>query len=205
MDDDDFRRGRPTNHKVYGEDIAVLAGDALLALSFEHVTKNATASPERVVRVLRLLANAVGAEGLAGGQAVDVASEGKPISLDTLRWIHTHKTAVLLRVSVAVGAILAGASDEDVARVSDFAVNVGLAFQIADDVLDVTASTEDLGKTAGKDAAVDKATFPKLLGLDQSRIAAADLVRKAKESLEPYGDDNKTLLALADFIIYRNN
>lgn len=206
MDNDDFRRGRPTNHKVYGDNMAVLAGDALLALSFEHVAKHTKhVDAQRVVKVLELLGNAVGAEGLAGGQAVDVKMEGKDVTLDTLRWIHTHKTAVLLRVSVAIGAIVAGASEQDVARVSEFAGNIGLAFQIADDVLDVTASTEALGKTAGKDQAVDKATFPKLLGIEESRAAAGELVREAKELLKPFGERANTLLALADFIIERNN
>lgn len=207
MDNDDFRRGKPTNHKVYGEDIAILAGDALLAYAFEFVAKNTHgANPLRVIRVLQLLAESVGADGLAGGQAMDVASEGeKDISLETLRWIHTHKTAVLLRVSCAVGAILGGASDEEVARVTEFAVNTGLAFQIADDVLDVTASTEDLGKTAGKDLATDKATFPKLMGLEESRNTAKKLVADAKASLAPFGKRADTLLAIADFIIYRNN
>lgn len=207
MDDDDFRRGKPTNHKVYGEDIAILAGDALLSYAFEVVARDTrSADPARVVRVLRLLAEAVGADGLAGGQAMDVASEGDPdVSLETLRWIHTHKTAVLLRVSCAAGAILGGADDEEVGRVCDFAVKTGLAFQVADDLLDCTASTEDLGKTAGKDMAVDKATFPKLLGLEESRKTAANLIADAKASLEPFGQKASTLLALADFIIHRAN
>jgi geranylgeranyl diphosphate synthase type II len=133
---------------------------------------------------------------------------GKPtgeVSLDDLRWIHTHKTAVLLEVAVASGAILGGASAADVERLEKFALNVGLAFQVADDILDVTQSTEELGKTAGKDENTDKTTYPKLLGLDGARAEAERLIQEAKKSLEPYGDKAVTLLALADFIIDRKN
>eukprot|EP00178_Gracilaria_changii_P014334 TRINITY_DN40459_c0_g1_i1.p1 TRINITY_DN40459_c0_g1~~TRINITY_DN40459_c0_g1_i1.p1 ORF type:complete len:417 (-),score=72.40 TRINITY_DN40459_c0_g1_i1:1490-2680(-) len=207
MDNDDFRRGKPTNHKVYGEDIAILAGDALLSYAFEYVARNThSVDPSRVVEVLALLTNSVGPHGLAGGQVMDIKSEGRSdISIDTLTWIHTHKTAALLRVSCACGAILGGASKEDVRRVSEFAVKTGLAFQIADDVLDVTQSTEVLGKTAGKDLATDKATYPRLLGLDGSKQQARTLIQQAKKSLAPYGERAYTLFALADFIISRNN
>lgn len=205
MDDDDFRRGRPTCHKVFGEDTAVLAGDALLAGAFEHMAA-CGAPPDRVARVIRLLGEAVGSRGLAGGQVADVEAEGNSlVGLDGLRWIHTHKTAVLLRVSCAAGAILAGASDADVEAVSVFAERVGLAFQVHDDVLDVTQSSEALGKTAGKDEAVDKATFPKLLGIERSRQMASDLVARAETTLSPYGERAATLKALADYIIKRNN
>ncbi|CAN8075119.1 unnamed protein product [Agarophyton chilense] len=207
MDNDDFRRGKPTNHKVYGEDIAILAGDALLSYAFEYVARNTrSVDPARVVEVLALLTNSVGPHGLAGGQVMDIKSEGQSdISIDTLTWIHTHKTAALLRVSCACGAILGGASSEDVRRVSEFAVKTGLAFQIADDVLDITQSTEVLGKTAGKDLATEKATYPRLLGLDGSKKQAQTLIQQGKESLAPYGERAHTLFALADFIISRNN
>lgn len=207
MDNDDFRRGKPTNHKVYGEDIAILAGDALLAYAFEYVARyTRDVDPARVVRCLTLLGESVGPQGLAGGQTMDLENEGRTdVSLDTLTAIHTHKTAVLLRVSCACGAIVGGATDEDVDRISEFAVKTGLAFQIADDVLDVTQSTEVLGKTAGKDQAVEKATYPRLLGLDGSRKYAENLIREAKASLAPYGDRSATLFALADYIINRQN
>jgi geranylgeranyl diphosphate synthase, type II len=207
MDNDDFRRGRPTCHKVYGEDVAILAGDALLAYAYEYVASHTVGvDPTRVVQVIGLLAESVGANGLAGGQVMDLDSEGRnDVSLDDLTWIHTHKTATLLRVSVAAGAILGGASDDDVARVSQFAVKTGLAFQIADDVLDMTATTEVLGKTAGKDEAVNKATYPRLMGLEASRAHAARLIREAKECIAPYGDRAVPLLGLADFIINRAN
>lgn len=205
MDNDDFRRGKPTNHTIYGEDIAILAGDAMLSYAFEYVARNtANVDPQRVVDVITLLADSVGPQGLAGGQVMDLESEGQAdVSLETLTWIHTHKTAALLRVSCAGGAIIGGADKEDVARVSEFATKIGLAFQIADDVLDVTQTTEELGKTAGKDEASNKATYPRLLGLQGSRDQAEKLVAEAKECLAGYGERSETLLALADFIINR--
>uniref|UniRef100_A0A7S0ZLI6 Geranylgeranyl diphosphate synthase n=1 Tax=Timspurckia oligopyrenoides TaxID=708627 RepID=A0A7S0ZLI6_9RHOD len=207
MDNDDFRRGMPTNHVKYGEDIAILAGDAMLAKSFEYVARNTKdVSPERVLRVIALLAESVGAEGLVGGQVMDLQNEGNPdVTLNQLSWIHHMKTAALLRVSVAAGAIIGGANNDDVERVSEFANKIGLAFQIADDVLDVTQTTEELGKTAGKDEAVNKATYPRLLGLEKSRQEAERLIQEAKECLAPYGGRSETLLALADFIIARKN
>lgn len=207
MDNDDFRRGKPTNHMVYGEDIAILAGDALLSYAFEYIARNTrNVDPQRVVNVLTLLGESVGHHGLVGGQVMDLENEGKPdVPLDTLTWIHMHKTAALLRVSCAGGAIIGGADEEDVRRVSDFAVKVGLAFQIRDDVLDVTQSTEVLGKTAGKDVAAKKATYPRLLGIEGSHRHAETLIKEATDALAPYGDRAYTLLALANFIINRES
>lgn len=207
MDNDDFRRGKPTNHKLYGDDVAILAGDALLSEAFHHVASQTKGVPaERVVKVLAALGKCVGAEGLAGGQVLDIKSEGKAdVNMDTLTWIHTHKTAALLKASVACGAILAGASDEEVEQCEVYALKIGLAFQVADDILDVTQSTEVLGKTAGKDEAVDKTTYPKLLGLDRSKEVAQELVDEAKEALKGYGDKAAPLNGLADYIIARNN
>lgn len=207
MDDDDLRRGRPTCHVVYGEDTAILAGDALLAYAYEYVARETKGvDPTRIVRVIRLLGECVGAEGLAGGQVMDLEAEGREnVSVEDLTWIHTHKTAALLRVSVAIGAILGGADDADVERVSNFAVKTGLAFQIADDVLDCTQSSEVLGKTAGKDVEAGKATYPALMGIDGARKQAERLIREAKECLEPYGARADSLLGLAEFIIKRAN
>jgi geranylgeranyl diphosphate synthase, type II len=207
MDNDDFRRGLPTCHKIYGEDTAILAGDALLAYAYEVVARDTRdVDPHRVLRTIAMLGESVGASGLAGGQVMDLSAEGRDdVTLDELNAIHTHKTATLLRVSVTAGALLAGADENDLARVEEFAVKTGLAFQIADDVLDVTQTTEALGKTAGKDAAVNKATYPRLLGLEGSRRRAQTLIADAKRCLEPYGARADTLLALADFIINRSN
>merc|ERR1719502_2121829 len=171
MDNDDLRRGKPTNHVLYGDDVAILAGDAMLSESFAHVARYTSGVPaERVVRVLRILGDCVGPLGLAGGQVLDLKSEGKPdVGMETLTWIHTHKTAALLKAAVASGAVLAGATDDEVAKCEEYALKIGLAFQVADDILDIEASSEELGKTAGKDEATDKTTYPKLLGLERSK------------------------------------
>ncbi len=206
MDNDDFRRGKPTNHKVYGDDIAILAGDALLAYSYEIVAERTrNVDPVRVLNVVGRLGRAVAAEGLVGGQVVDLQSEGKQVSLETLEFIHAHKTGALLEVSVVSGAILAGADDETVERLTKYSRDIGLAFQVVDDILDVTATSEQLGKTAGKDLVAEKATYPSLLGLDGARQKAADLIAHAKEILVPYGDRAMPLKAIADYIANRTH
>lgn len=210
MDNDDLRRGKPTNHIIYGEDVAILAGDALLSTSFQHVAEQTpeSVSRDRVLDVVIRLGKSVGPVGLAGGQVMDLECEGRgegAVSLEDLTWIHTHKTAALLEVAVASGAILGGATPEEVAACEKFALNIGLAFQVADDILDVTASTEDLGKTAAKDLDADKTTYPKLLGLEESKAEARRLIDEAKGSLAEFGDRAAPLLAIADYIIERSN
>jgi geranylgeranyl diphosphate synthase type II len=199
----------PKVQVIYGEDVAILAGDALLSDSFRHVAeKTKNVSPERILDVIVRLGRSVGPKGLAGGQVMDLECEGKPVdevTLEDLRWIHTHKTATLLQIAVASGAILGGATPAEVEACELFALNIGLAFQVADDILDVTASTEDLGKTAGKDENTDKATYPRLLGLDGARKEAERLVEEAKASLAPFGDRAAPLHAIADYIIDRKN
>lgn len=207
MDNDDYRRGKLTNHKVFGEDVAILAGDGLLAYAFEHValeTKNVPA--ERLLTVVAMLGRAVGAAGLVGGQVVDLDCEGKAdVSLDTLNFIHNHKTAALLEASVTSGAVLAGASPEDLQRLRRYAQNIGLAFQIVDDILDITATQEELGKTAGKDLAAQKATYPSIWGLEESRQQAKRLIDEAKAELAPFGEAAVPLMAIADFITARTH
>lgn len=208
MDNDDYRRGRLTNHKVYGDDIAILAGDGLLAYAFEFVATQTpeTVSRERVLQVIARLGKAVGAAGLVGGQVVDLDSEGKSdISLETLNFIHNHKTAALLEACVVCGGILAGASAEDVAKLSRYSQNIGLAFQIIDDILDITATQEQLGKTAGKDLIAKKVTYPSLWGLEESRAKAQQLVESACEELNTFGKLAQPLQALAHFITSRNH
>ena len=210
MDNDDLRRGRPTNHKVYGEAKAILAGDALLTRAFEMVALRSPGVPaERLLAVVGELSLAAGAPGLVGGQVVDLECEGKDVDLDTLEYIHLHKTGALLRACVLSGALVGGASEALQAALVSYARGIGLAFQIIDDILDVTASSEVLGKTAGKDLTADKTTYPKLLGLEQSRQRAASLVAEAKQALAPWrdgADSNKVapLLALADYITSRD-
>jgi geranylgeranyl diphosphate synthase type II len=207
MDNDDYRRGKLTNHKVYGEDIAILAGDGLLAYAFEYVaTQTRHVSPERLLEVIARLGRTVGAAGLVGGQVLDLESEGKPdISVDTLTFIHTHKTGALLETSVVSGAILAGACPEDRQRLSRYAQNIGLAFQVIDDILDITATQEELGKTAGKDLRAQKATYPSLWGLEESKAQAQRLVDGAIAELAPYGAKAEPLRAIANFIVTRKN
>jgi geranylgeranyl diphosphate synthase type II len=194
---------------VYGEDVAILAGDALLSESFKHVAENTKGvDPARVLDVVVRLGKSVGPKGLAGGQVMDLECEGKDpkdVTLEDLAWIHTHKTAALLQVAVASGAILGGATPEEVKACEEFALNIGLAFQVADDILDVTQSTKELGKTAGKDLTADKTTYPKLLGMDGARAEAERLTKEAKAALEPFGEKATPLLALADYIIDRKN
>ena len=205
MDNDDLRRGRPTNHKVFGEANAILAGDALLTRAFEMVAlRSPGVAPERLLRVLGELSLAAGAPGLVGGQVVDLESEGRQVDLDTLEYIHLHKTAALLQASVLTGALIAGAADDLLAALRTYSRGIGLAFQIIDDILDLTASSAVLGKTAGKDLAADKTTYPKLLGLEESRRRAEALVRESKEALEPWLAQASPLVALADYITSRD-
>ncbi len=169
MDNDDYRRGKLTNHKVYGEDIAILAGDALLSYAFEYVaTQTRNVALPQLIDVIARLGRTVGAAGLVGGQVLDLESEGKSdVTVDTLKFIHIHKTGALLETSVVSGAILAGAKKEDLERLSRYAQNIGLAFQIIDDILDITSTKEELGKTAVKDAQEQKATYPSLWGFEE--------------------------------------
>ncbi|ELS31868.1 MULTISPECIES: geranylgeranyl diphosphate synthase CrtE [Pseudanabaena] len=207
MDNDDFRRGKPTNHKVYGDDIAILAGDALLAYAFEFIAVQTKGVPaERILKAIAHLGHAVAATGLVGGQVVDLECEGKSdVTAEILTFIHIHKTAALLESCVICGALLAGANDTDIKRLSTYANNIGLAFQIIDDILDITATSEQLGKTAGKDLAAQKVTYPSLWGIEASQLKAQELVEQAKAQLVSYGDAALPLMALADYITARKN
>ena len=205
MDNDDLRRGRPTSHKMFGEAIAILAGDALLTRAFEMVAlRSPGVEPQRLLAVLGELSRAAGAPGLVGGQVVDLDSEGKDVDLTTLEYIHLHKTGALLRACVVCGALVGGAAENLLAALRVYARGIGLAFQIIDDILDVTASSEVLGKTAGKDLMADKTTYPKLLGLEESRKRAEVLVIEAKGALAPWSTRAQPLLALADYITSRD-
>ena len=206
MDNDDYRRGKLTNHKVYGEDIAILAGDGLLAYAFEYVaTQTKNVAPENILRVVACLGRTVGAAGLVGGQVLDLESEGKSdITAETLSFIHTHKTGALLEASVISGAILTDAGEEDIKRLSQYAKNIGLAFQIIDDILDITATDEQLGKTAGKDLEAQKATYPSLWGLEKSRLKAQELVDNAIAQLSVYDAKAEPLRAVANYIVTRD-
>jgi len=207
MDDDDYRRGRPTNHKVYGEAVAILAGDALLTHALGLVAVNCAAggTPLEVFpRVLAEITQAAGSGGMIGGQVVDVQSEGRPVSAETLEYIHTHKTGALIRAALRSGALLAGAAEPALAALTEYGERLGLAFQIVDDVLDIEGSLESLGKRAGSDRRKQKATYPALHGLEASKARAAALVREAQDALAGLGPPATPLRALADFVLHRS-
>ncbi|XP_020205914.1 geranylgeranyl pyrophosphate synthase, chloroplastic [Cajanus cajan] len=209
MDNDDLRRGKPTNHKVFGENVAVLAGDSLLAFAFEHVAIATPATPTsssvQIIRAIGELARCIGTE--APGQVVDINCEGlADVGLDRLEFIHIHKTAALLEGAVVLGAILGGGADEEVEKLRKFAQYIGLLFQVVDDILDVTKSSHELGKTAGKDLVADKVTYPKLLGLEKSKEFAAKLNKDALALLAGFDPVKAApLIALANYIAYRQN
>ena len=205
LDNDDLRRGRPTCHKVFGEAMAILAGDALLTLAFEVLSKMDHADAERRIALVRELASASGTVGgMIGGQVNDIEGEGKKPTAALLDSIHRAKTGALLRASVRMGAIFAGASDTQRAALSDFGEHIGLAFQIVDDVLDVEQSSEILGKTAGKDAAQQKITFPAVHGIERSREMAEQERLAAHLALRDFDDRANRLRELADFVVRRS-
>jgi geranylgeranyl diphosphate synthase type II len=199
MDDDDLRRGKPTSHKVYGEAVAILAGDALLTMAFDVAAQSG--SP----RIVSEIARAAGAEGMVGGQVIDLMSEDKHLTLDELRHLHACKTGALIRASVRCGAILGGADDAQLDALTRYGEHIGLAFQIADDILDVVGTTEALGKQVGSDEANLKSTYPALLGLDRARQLADEAVADALAALEPFGPEADTFRALAQYIVDREN
>jgi geranylgeranyl diphosphate synthase type II len=200
MDDDDFRRGHPTCHKVYGEAVAVLAGDALQPLAFELLLLSGQSSASTLVKEL---ATAAGSRFLIAGQVRDLEGEGRQITFDELRTIHEGKTAALLTCCFRLGAIIAGASAEKLGALTTFGHALGLAFQVVDDILDCTQSSEKLGKTAGKDAAVGKSTYVSILGLEAARAEAARLTAEAHAALEPLGEAAHRLREIADHLLAR--
>jgi len=207
MDDDDYRRGRLTNHKVFGDAMAILAGDALLTLAFRLIADNAArvAAPACIGQVVIQIADAAGTSGMVGGQVVDIESEGKIVSSETLDYIHLHKTAALIRVSLRTGAMLAGGREGNVAALTEAGESLGLAFQIVDDILDVEGSLEELGKTAGSDERKQKATYPAVHGIEASRRRARDLIEQGKRALEPLGPAAEPIRRLADFVYERRS
>jgi len=205
LDNDDLRRGKPTCHVVFGEAIAILAGDALQTRAFE-VLAGLDAPPAATVQIIRLISNAVGTvEGMIGGQVLDIESEHLKPTAELVDAIHRAKTGALIRVSVVAGGVYAGATAEDVARLDLFGRKAGLAFQIADDVLDMTQDSAALGKTAGKDLAAEKATWPAVFGIEQSERDAARLIEEAFAALEPYGERAENLKAVALYLVERKN
>ena len=204
MDDDWLRRGKPTVHVEFDEATALLVGDALQSLAFETLAERVLADdPLRQLEMLRLLAAATGSRGMAGGQAIDLASVGKPLELEELEFMHIHKTGALIRASVLLGAHCGTLNSNAVAHLDRYAKCIGLAFQVVDDVLDTEASTATLGKTAGKDAANNKPTYVSLLGTNRARELAQELRADAQTALAGYGAEADRLRELADFVVER--
>ena len=203
MDDDDLRRGRATCHKVFGEGMAVLCGDALLTEAFAVIAKSQASESYSVGEMVAELALTGGSRKLIGGQVLDLEGEGKALAMEELVQIHEAKTAALLTVSVRLGAMSAGAGEDELEALTRFGHALGLAFQVIDDILDVTQTTENLGKTAGKDAAVDKATYPSVIGLELSRKEAERLTAEAMEALEVFGEKAAKLREIAERMLVR--
>lgn len=200
MDDDDLRRGKPTSHKVFGENIAVLAGDALNALAFDLVAR--AENP----RLIRILAGAIGTEGMIGGQVADVESGGlSDITVDDVEFIHVRKTAKLISASLEMGAVSAGVSPGKLEIIQQFGAMIGLAFQIVDDILDIESSNEVLGKNVGSDEESDKATYPKVCGLSESKRIAIEMIKNAENLILPLDEDTHILKDMANFVINRVN
>jgi geranylgeranyl diphosphate synthase type II len=206
MDNDDLRRGKPTNHKVFGDAVALLAGDGLLTEAF-HLMAEAegpeTPDPRALLRVIRLVAEAAGYDGMVGGQVVDIQSEGKQVERAILEFIHTHKTGALISASVTAGAILGGGGDEQVDAVNLYGRHIGLAFQVADDILDVEGDSSELGKGVGGDARKKKITYPSILGLGPAKEIQKSLVRKALDALKNFDGKAEPLRAVAVYVIER--
>ncbi len=204
LDNDDLRRGNPTCHKVFGEAMAILAGDALMTRCYQVLATLPGVSESTKIRIIGEIANATGTvRGMIGGQVVDLESEGKTVGPELLEYIHHSKTGALLTASVRCGALAADATATELEALTGYGSKIGLVFQIVDDILDVTSSSEELGKTAGKDAKVEKATYPALYGLDASRTKALELVESALQDIEELGEKAQNLRNLARFIIQR--
>jgi geranylgeranyl diphosphate synthase, type II len=204
MDNDDFRRGRPTCHKVFGDGIAVLAGDALLTIAFEIVSRTRPTPRYDISTFLREIAVAAGSQKLIAGQVADLEAEGKNVKRDQLQFIHENKTAAIFKSSVRLGAMSANADDRRLSAITRFGQRLGLAFQIIDDILDVTQTSEILGKSAGKDVAAKKATYPAVIGLDKSRAEARRLTRQAHDALSLFSSRvAEPLNALANYLLER--
>mgnify|MGYP003369224270 CR=1 FL=1 len=205
LDNDDLRRGKKTNHRVYGEDMAILAGDALLNYAFEVMLSNSInkENPKKYLTAINEIAKSSGIHGMIGGQVVDIQSENKKISKEKLDYIHSNKTAAIIIGCMRSGAIIGDANDKDLDKITKYANNIGLTFQIIDDILDIVGDESKLGKNVGSDIDNHKSTYPLILGLDKSKEIAYKLIKEAKDSISSIGEDTKFLHDLADYIIDR--
>jgi geranylgeranyl diphosphate synthase type II len=205
MDDDDLRRGKPTNHKVFGEAMAVLAGDGLLTQSFSLIANDPFSSSEKKLRIISELVLSAGAEGMVGGQVADMEGESKNLSLHELQYIHENKTAKLLSFSIISGAILAGASEEDIEKLRKYAYHLGIAFQIQDDILDIEGSQEIIGKPIGSDTTNEKTTYPSLLTIQGAKEKLSDHIEQAKEFVDSLSVPAELLIQMCDLIAKRDH
>lgn len=204
MDDDDYRRGRKTNHKVYGPGIAILAGDALLTYAF-NIISHLELSPEKKVKIIEIVSQGAGYTGMVGGQVLDLEAENRELDLKSLQKIHLAKTGALFKASILTGAYCGNPTEMEIKALKIFSGELGLTFQIVDDILDVTGDQEKLGKSVGRDEALNKATYPRLLGLDGAKSAAGEAAERAKKSLDLFGKRADKLKALIDFILFRES
>jgi len=203
MDNDDLRRGKPTNHKVFGEAVALLAGDGLLTEAFRLMAGTSGVDPLSLLKVIRLVGSAAGYQGMVGGQVVDIQSEGKPVDPSLVDFIHSHKTGALIHASVTSGAILAQGTEEQVEAISSYGERIGLAFQIADDILDVEGDSKTMGKGVGGDARKKKITFPAAVGLQKAKEIQSRLIEEALGALKTFDEKAEPLRSLAVYIIER--
>ena len=204
MDNDDYRRGKLTNHKVFGEALAILAGDALLTMAFEIIATDKNVAAETKVKIITEMSKAAGAEGMVGGQVIDMQSENKKIDIQTLKHMHAAKTGALFCAAIRSGAILAGADEKQLANLTEYARQFGLAFQITDDILDVVGDEKTIGKPVGSDEKNHKSTYVTLGSLESAKALAQEAVDKAKASLVDFGENAEFLRALVDYLITRN-
>jgi len=206
MDNDDYRRGKPTNHKVFGEAVAILAGDAMLTLAFELLSQSRlmrVVPPKTLIQITQELAKGAGHVGMIGGQVADIESEGKKVSQTDLEYIHFHKTAALIRTAIRIGGLLAGASKAKLAALTQYGEDIGLAFQIVDDVLDVVGTKEEMGKDVRSDSARNKKTYPAFFGVERSKQKADELMRRSIKSLERFGKKAEPLKEIARYVVER--
>ena len=207
MDDDDMRRGKPTSHKVFGEALAVLAGDGLLTEAFRIMTLTDThqgqVNAQSLLRVVALIAEAAGYQGMVGGQVVDIQSEGKDVDLPLVEFIHIHKTGALITASVSSGAILGGGEETQISAIKEYGQKIGLAFQISDDILDIEGDSAEMGKSIGGDVEKKKITFPSVIGIDRSKTIQQEMVDQALEALKPFDHRAEPLRQIAAYIIER--
>jgi geranylgeranyl diphosphate synthase type II len=206
MDDDDYRRGAPTCHKVFGEAMAILAGDGLLTFAFQllsGVSHNAGRRRSNPLEATQVIARAAGVHGMVGGQVVDMASEGKDVDTGTVRYIHTHKTAALIAASIQAGALIAGGHRNKIKALGRYGEALGLAFQVVDDILDIEGDAKEMGKATGSDIRKKKATYPSVYGFEESKIIAKKLIEEAIGSLRGFGTEAEPLRAIAHYILDR--